>query len=57
VLTDHSAFDYAEIVRRADLIVDARNAIRTPAAHVFRIGAPAPAAASRTAAAEVCAEA
>ena len=27
----------------ADLIVDTRNAIRKPAAHVFKLGAPHPA--------------
>ena len=56
VLTDHSGFDYAAMVAHAGLIVDARNAIGTRAAHVFRIGAPAPVLAA-PAAAEVCAEA
>ena len=41
ILTDHRAFDYAAIVRHADLVVDTRNAIREPAANVFRLGAPA----------------
>ena len=41
ILTDHRAFDYAAIVRYADLIVDTRNAIRERAANVFRLGAPA----------------
>ena len=42
VLTDHSAFDYAALVAHAGLIVDARNAVRSRAPHVFRLGAPAP---------------
>jgi UDP-N-acetyl-D-mannosaminuronate dehydrogenase len=41
ILTDHQAFDYAAMVRHADLVVDTRNAIKEPAAHVFRLGAPA----------------
>ena len=41
VLTDHSAFDYDLIAATADLVVDARNAIRVRAPHVFRLGAPA----------------
>jgi UDP-N-acetyl-D-glucosamine dehydrogenase len=40
ILTDHSAFDYATIARHADLVVDTRNAIKNPPAHVFRLGAP-----------------
>jgi UDP-N-acetyl-D-glucosamine dehydrogenase len=40
VLTDHQAFDYAAVVAHASLIVDTRNAIREPHAHVFRLGAP-----------------
>jgi UDP-N-acetyl-D-glucosamine dehydrogenase len=40
ILTDHRVFDYAAIVRHARLIVDSRNAIKTPAAHVFKLGAP-----------------
>jgi UDP-N-acetyl-D-glucosamine dehydrogenase len=42
ILTDHGAFDYELIVRTAELVVDTRNAIRAPAPHVFRIGAPGP---------------
>jgi UDP-N-acetyl-D-glucosamine dehydrogenase len=42
ILTDHSAFDYALMVAHADLIVDTRNAIKVPAPHVFRLGAPGP---------------
>ena len=41
VLTDHTSFDYALVVRSAPLIVDTRNALRDHlAAHVFRLGAP-----------------
>ncbi|HVW06122.1 MAG TPA: nucleotide sugar dehydrogenase [Vicinamibacterales bacterium] len=40
ILTDHRVFDYPAIVRHARLIVDSRNAIKTPAAHVFKLGAP-----------------
>jgi UDP-N-acetyl-D-glucosamine dehydrogenase len=42
VLTDHRAFDYAQMVARADLIVDTRNAIKEPHPHVFKLGAPKP---------------
>ena len=38
ILTDHSAFDYAAIVREADLVVDTRNATRTSAPNVFKLG-------------------
>ena len=41
ILTDHSAFNYADMVRHADLIVDTRNAVKQSAPHVFRLGAPA----------------
>ena len=54
VLTDHAAFDYEAIVAHAALIVDTRNAVRSPAPHVFRIGAPAPGPGAPV---EVCAEA
>jgi UDP-N-acetyl-D-glucosamine dehydrogenase len=40
ILTDHRAFDYALIVREAKLIVDSRNAVKTAAPHVFKLGAP-----------------
>jgi UDP-N-acetyl-D-glucosamine dehydrogenase len=43
ILTDHRAFDYAEMVSRADLIVDTRNAVKHAAPNVFRLGAPQPA--------------
>jgi UDP-N-acetyl-D-glucosamine dehydrogenase len=42
IVTDHQAFDYEAMVAEADLIVDTRNAIRKPAAHVFKLGAPHP---------------
>jgi UDP-N-acetyl-D-glucosamine dehydrogenase len=41
IVTDHAAFDYDAIAAHADLVVDTRNAIKTPSAHVFRLGAPA----------------
>ena len=37
-------FDYKAMVAEADLIVDTRNAIKTLAPNVFRLGAPQPAA-------------
>jgi UDP-N-acetyl-D-glucosamine dehydrogenase len=40
IVTDHRVFDYAAIVRHAQLIVDSRNAIKAPHAHVFKLGAP-----------------
>ena len=43
VVTDHKNFDYDAMVAQADLIVDTRNAIRKPAGHVFKLGAPHPA--------------
>jgi len=42
VITDHKTFDYDTMVAEADLIVDTRNAIRKPAAHIFKLGAPHP---------------
>jgi UDP-N-acetyl-D-glucosamine dehydrogenase len=42
IITDHRSFDYQAMVRDADLIVDTRNAIKTAAANVFRLGAPHP---------------
>ena len=44
IVTDHKAFDYGACVAEADLIVDTRNAIKEPAPHVFKLGAPRPAA-------------
>jgi len=40
ILTDHRAFDYDDLARHASLVVDTRNAIKKPHAHVFKIGAP-----------------
>ena len=40
ILTDHRSLDYDAIVANAKLVVDCRNAIKTPAAHVFKLGAP-----------------
>jgi UDP-N-acetyl-D-glucosamine dehydrogenase len=40
VVTDHSRFDYAHLQRAAKTVVDTRNAIASPGAHVTRIGAP-----------------
>ena len=42
VLTDHSGIDYDGLAATARLVVDARNAIRTRAPHIFRLGAPNP---------------
>jgi UDP-N-acetyl-D-glucosamine dehydrogenase len=40
ILTDHRAFDYPSIVAKSRLVVDSRNAVKTTAAHVFKLGAP-----------------
>jgi len=38
ITTNHAAFDYAELVERAPLIVDTRNALRSVSgAHIFRL--------------------
>lgn len=38
ITTDHSAFDYDDIARRASLIVDTRNALKGhPGDHIFRL--------------------
>ncbi|MDQ3420295.1 MAG: nucleotide sugar dehydrogenase [Acidobacteriota bacterium] len=42
IATEHKAFDYDALVAEADLIVDTRNAIKGPHAHVFKLGAPRP---------------
>ena len=42
IITDHRVLDYDAIVAHAPLIVDTRNAIKTPHPHVFKLGAPAP---------------
>jgi UDP-N-acetyl-D-glucosamine dehydrogenase len=44
IVTEHKAFDYDAIVAEADLIVDTRNAVKQPHPHVFKLGAPRPAA-------------
>jgi UDP-N-acetyl-D-glucosamine dehydrogenase len=40
LVTDHRVLDYDLIVRHAPLVVDTRNAIKTPHPHVFKLGAP-----------------
>jgi UDP-N-acetyl-D-glucosamine dehydrogenase len=42
IVTDHKNFDYDSMVAEATLIVDTRNAIKSPHGHVFRLGAPRP---------------
>jgi len=44
ILADHASYDYAEIVQRASLIVDTRNATRDlpGSERVLRVGAPLP---------------
>src|SRR5512145_571872 len=42
IITDHKSFDYDAMVAEANLIVDTRNAIKKPAPHVFKLGAPRP---------------
>jgi UDP-N-acetyl-D-glucosamine dehydrogenase len=44
IVTNHQTFDYDTMVTEAELIVDTRNAIHKAAAHVFKLGAPHPAA-------------
>jgi UDP-N-acetyl-D-mannosaminuronate dehydrogenase len=39
ITTDHKTFDYARIVRDADVIVDTRNAIKGSHPNVFKLGA------------------
>jgi UDP-N-acetyl-D-glucosamine dehydrogenase len=39
IVTNHKAFDYAQIVRDADIIVDTRNAIAGDHPNVIRLGA------------------
>jgi UDP-N-acetyl-D-glucosamine dehydrogenase len=41
VITDHRVFDYPRIVSLSRLVVDTRNAIKTPHPHVYKLGAPA----------------
>jgi len=45
IVTDHKTFDYDAMVSESDIIVDTRNAIKTPHPHVFKLGAPRPEAA------------
>ncbi len=40
VMTDHSLFDYDLLQRVGKVVVDTRNAIRTPGANVVRLGGP-----------------
>jgi UDP-N-acetyl-D-glucosamine dehydrogenase len=40
ILTDHRTFDYDMIVKSSKLVIDTRNATKSHAAHVFRLGAP-----------------
>ena len=42
VVTDHKSFDYDAMVAEAEVIVDTRNAIKTPGRNVFKLGAPRP---------------
>jgi UDP-N-acetyl-D-glucosamine dehydrogenase len=44
IITDHKTIDYEALAAGADLVVDTRNAIKKPYPHVFRLGAPRPAA-------------
>jgi UDP-N-acetyl-D-glucosamine dehydrogenase len=39
VVTDHSSFNYEHLQRAAKVVVDTRNAIASPGAHVVRLGA------------------
>jgi len=50
IITDHTTFDYDAMVAEANLIVDTRNAIKTPHPHVFRLGAPRPETSEKVAA-------
>jgi UDP-N-acetyl-D-glucosamine dehydrogenase len=40
IVTDHSSFDYDIMQRVATVVVDTRNAIKTPGPNVVRLGAP-----------------
>jgi len=40
LITDHRQFNYDDLQRAAKVVVDTRNAIKSPAPHVFRLGAP-----------------
>ena len=39
VVTDHSSFNYEQLQQAAKVVVDTRNAIASPGAHVVRLGA------------------
>ncbi|MDQ3068410.1 MAG: nucleotide sugar dehydrogenase [Acidobacteriota bacterium] len=47
ITTDHKDFDYDQLVREADVIVDTRNAIKGRHANVFKLGAPGAVSTSR----------
>jgi UDP-N-acetyl-D-glucosamine dehydrogenase len=47
VVTDHSAFNYDDVQSAAKVVVDTRNAIKSPGPNVVRLGAPRPAMADR----------
>jgi UDP-N-acetyl-D-glucosamine dehydrogenase len=40
IVTDHSTFDYERLQRAGKVVVDTRNAIKSPGPHVVRLGAP-----------------
>jgi UDP-N-acetyl-D-glucosamine dehydrogenase len=40
IVTEHSKFDYDQLQRIGKTVVDTRNAIKNPGAHVVRLGAP-----------------
>ena len=42
VVTDHSRFNYDDVQRAGKVVVDTRNAIKSPGPHVLRLGAPRP---------------
>ncbi len=42
MITDHKSFDYDAMVAESDVVVDTRNAIKTRAKNVFKLGAPRP---------------
>lgn len=42
ILTDHKAFDMAEVVASSRVVVDTRNAVKVAAPNVFKLGAPNP---------------
>ena len=40
IVTDHAAFNVDDLQHGAKVVVDTRNAIKSPGSHVFRLGAP-----------------